>query len=85
MVRPEFEAYVSLVGLIDAAAEAKRLEKQLGEKAEATRRREGEAGQPRLIAQGPARSGAGPARSLATDLENQIRAMEENLKDLKAG
>jgi len=32
IVRPEFEAYVSLAGLIDVAAEIKRLEKQIGEK-----------------------------------------------------
>ena len=31
-VHPDFEAYVSLAGLIDVAAETKRLEKQLAEK-----------------------------------------------------
>ena len=35
IVRPEFEAYVTLEGLIDVAAEIKRLEKQIGEKRKA--------------------------------------------------
>ena len=38
-VTPEFEAYVSLVGLIDPAAEIKRLEKQLADKRSSWRRR----------------------------------------------
>ena len=45
MVRPEFEAYVSLAGLIDLAAEAKRLEKQIAEKRKQLDGDEGEAGE----------------------------------------
>jgi valyl-tRNA synthetase len=82
VVRPEFEAYVSLAGLIDVTAEVKRLEKQLGE-----RRKQLDATRAKLA--NPSFADKAPAevvqqqRDLAADLETQIRAMEENLKDLQ--
>ena len=84
VVRPEFEAFVSLVGIIDPAAEAKRLEKQIAEK---TKQLEGV----KAKLANPAFADKAPAdvvqiqRDLAIDLENQIRAMNENLKDLQTG
>jgi valyl-tRNA synthetase len=81
-VHADFEAYVSLAGLIDMAAEIQRLEKQLAEK-----RRHLEASQAKLDNPNFA-SRAKPEvvqqqRDLVTDLEGQIRALECNLADLR--
>ena len=61
-VTPEFEAYVSLAGLIDAAAEIERLEKQLAEKRKHLQGRAGQAGQQQLRGEGAGRGGAAAAR-----------------------
>jgi valyl-tRNA synthetase len=84
IVRPEFEAYVSLAGLIDPVAEIKRLEKQIGEK------RKSFDGIRAKLANEKFVSGAPPEvvqqqRDTATDLEKQIAAMEENMRDLQTG
>jgi valyl-tRNA synthetase len=81
VVRPEFEAYVSLAGLIDPAAEAKRLEKQLGEKRKQLDGVKGKLANPNFADKAPA-DVVQVQRDLAADLDNQIRAMEENLRDL---
>ena len=83
IVRPEFEAYVSLAGLIDRAAESTRLEKQLGDKQKSL------AGTKAKLANEKFVSGAPPEvvqqqRDLVADIEKQIAAMEENLKDLQS-
>jgi valyl-tRNA synthetase len=83
LVKPEFEAYVSLVGLIDVAAEMKRLEKQIGDKRKAL------AGTNAKLTNEKFVSGAPPEvvqqqRDLAADIEKQIATMEENLKDLQS-
>ena len=82
-VTPEFEAYVSLVGLIDPAAEVKRLEKQL-----ADRRKQFEATKAKLanegfVARAPAEVVA-QQRELVADLEKQIASIEETIRELKA-
>ena len=81
VVRPEFEAYVSLVGLVDPAAEAKRLEKQLGEKTKQLEGVKAKLANPNFT-KAPL-DVQQVQRDLATDLENQIRAMLENLDGLQ--
>jgi len=83
IVRPEFEAYVSLVGLIDVAAEIKRLEKQIADKRKALDGTKAKLSNEKFV------SGAPPEvvqqqRDTVADLEKQIAAMEENKKDLQA-
>jgi valyl-tRNA synthetase len=83
IVRPEFEAYVSLAGLIDVPTEIKRLEKQIADK------RKSLDGVKAKLANEKFVSGAPPEvvqqqRELAADIEKQIAALEENLRDLQA-
>jgi valyl-tRNA synthetase len=83
IVRPEFEAYVSLVGLIDVAAEAKRLEKQIADKRKSLEGTKAKLANEKFV------SGAPPEvvqqqRDLLADTEKQIAALEENLKDLQS-
>ena len=83
IVRPEFEAYVSLAGLIDVTAEMARLQKQIGEKQKALAATKAKLGNEKFV------SGAPPEvvqqqRELVADLEKQIAAMDENLADLRA-
>jgi valyl-tRNA synthetase len=81
-VHPDFEAYVSLAGLIDVAAEVKRQEKHLAEKArhlQATRAKLGntsfvEKAPPEVVQQ---------QHELVKDLESQIQAIGDNLKELR--
>jgi valyl-tRNA synthetase len=81
-VHPDFDAYVSLRGLIDVDVEIARLEKQLGE-----RRKQLESARGKLNNQGFL-SKAGPEkvqeeRDRVADLENQLRTLEENVKCLR--
>jgi valyl-tRNA synthetase len=81
IVRPEFEAYVSLAGLIDVAAERKRLEKQIADA------KKQHAGLVAKLANESYVKNAPPevvaeTRAKAADLEKQIAAMEEGLGDL---
>jgi valyl-tRNA synthetase len=81
-VTPDFEAYVSLAGLIDVAKEAERLEKQLGEKRKflaATQAKLANAG---FVERAPAEV-VQQQRDLVTDLESQIRTIEANLDELR--
>ncbi|MBA4064566.1 MAG: valine--tRNA ligase [Isosphaera sp.] len=83
IVRPEFEAYVPLAGLIDPAAEAKRLEKQIADKRKALDAIRAKLANEKFV------SGAPPEvvqqqRESAADLEKQVAALEENLKDMQA-
>jgi valyl-tRNA synthetase len=81
-VTPEFEAYVSLVGLIDPAAEVKRLEKQLGDKRkqlDGTREKLATEG---FVSRAPAEVVA-QQRELVVELEKQIASMEETIRELK--
>ena len=83
IVRPEFEAYVSLAGLIDPAAEIKRLDKQIADKKKSLD------GVKAKLANEKFMSGAPPEvvqqqRDLVLDIEKQIAAMEENMQDLQS-
>src|SRR5437763_15781 len=77
VVRPEFEAYVSLAGLIDRAAEAKRLEKQIAEKRKQLDGVKAKLANEKFVGSAPAEV-VQQQRDLAAELEGQIRAMEEN-------
>ncbi|MCE9563160.1 MAG: valine--tRNA ligase [Planctomycetes bacterium] len=82
IVRPEFEAYVSLSGLIDPAAEIKRLDKQIAEKRKALDGVNAKLNNEKFM------KGAPPEvvqqqRETVVDIEKQIAAMEENLRDLQ--
>jgi valyl-tRNA synthetase len=81
-VTPEFEAYVSLVGLIDPAAEVKRLEKQVADKTkqlEATKKKLANAD---FVAKAPSEVVASQ-RELIAELEKQIASMQEAIRELK--
>jgi len=80
-VHPEFEAYVSLEGLIDAAAEIKRLEKQLAEKQKHLQGTQAKLNNPGFVAKASA-DVVQQQRDLAADLEKQFQAIEENLREL---
>lgn len=84
VLRADFEAYVSLAGLIDPAAEAARTEKQI---ADAKKQVAGMVGKlanegyvtkadPEVVAE---------TRQKVRDLEAQIEALTANLADLRAG
>lgn len=83
-VTPEFEAYVSLIGLIDPAAEVKRLEKQVADKTkqlEATKKKLANAD---FVAKAPPEVVASQ-RELIGELEKQIASMQETIRELSAG
>jgi valyl-tRNA synthetase len=79
---PDFEAYVSLRGLIDAAAESKRLEKQLVEKRKHLQATQAKLGNPNFVDKAP-REVVEQQRATVADLENQIRVLEANLAELR--
>jgi len=83
IVRPEFEAYVSLAGLIDVAAEIKRLEKQIADKRKSLDGTRAKLANEKFVSSAPAEV-VQQQRDLAADIEKQIAAMEENLRDLRA-
>ncbi|HEX4589286.1 MAG TPA: valine--tRNA ligase, partial [Gemmataceae bacterium] len=83
IVRPDFEAYVSLAGLIDVAKEVQRYEKQLAEKRKhlaATQAKLANAG---FVERAPAEV-VQQQRELVGELEQQIKTIEANLRELKA-
>ncbi|MBA4189987.1 MAG: valine--tRNA ligase [Planctomycetaceae bacterium] len=82
IVRPEFEAYVSLAGLIDPAAEIKRLEKQIGDKRKSLDGIKAKLSNEKFVAGAPPEV-VQQQRELVVDLEKQIAAMEENMRDLQ--
>ncbi len=82
-VSPEFEARVSLEGLIDVAAEIKRKEKELAEKTrhlQAARAKLENAG---FVGRAPAEV-VQQQRDLVADLQEQIRALEGNIGELRS-
>lgn len=83
-VHSDFEACVSLKGLIDMTAEAKRLEKQLSEKRQHLKSAQAKLENPSFRDKAPA-DVVQQQRDLVTDLQKQIKAMETNLNDLKQG
>ena len=83
-VQPDFEAYVSLRGLIDVAAETKRLEKQLAEKRKHLQGTQAKLNNPNFLDKAPAEV-VQQQRDLVAELQKQIRIMEENLRELNGG
>ncbi len=83
-VHPEFEAYVSLQGLIDVPAEIKRLEKQLAEKQKYLASAQVKLGNEKFTANAPAEV-VQQQKELVADLQNQIKVIEENLRGLRQG
>jgi valyl-tRNA synthetase len=82
-VYADFEAFVSLAGIIDPAAEVLRLEKQIAEKSkflEATKAKLANEG---FVARAPAEV-VQQQRESVTELEGQIAALKSNLAELKA-
>jgi valyl-tRNA synthetase len=79
-IHPEFQLYVSLAGLIDPAAEAKRLEKQRAEKTKLLQAAQAKLGNTSFVER------ASPEvvqqqRDLVKELQAQLRVIEENLKE----
>jgi valyl-tRNA synthetase len=83
-VNPEFEAYVSLAGLIDVPAEVKRLEKQKEEKLKHLQGARAKLGNSNFVDKAPPEV-VQQQRDLVADLQAQLRAIEENLRDLQQG
>jgi valyl-tRNA synthetase len=81
-VRPDFEAYVSLAGLIDLAAEVKRLEKQLAEKKKHLDGALAKLENPAFVAKA-APEVVQQQHVLVKDLIAQIAALEGSLKELR--
>jgi valyl-tRNA synthetase len=81
-VTAEFEASVSLVGLIDPAAEVKRLEKQLADKRKQLDGTCKKLANADFVAKAPPEVVASQ-RELIADLEKQIASIEETVRELK--
>jgi valyl-tRNA synthetase len=83
-VNPEFEAYVSLEGLIDVAGEIKRLEKQLGEKRKHLQGAEAKLKNPSFTGKAPAEV-VRQQHDLVDEVRKQIQIIETNLQELRQG
>jgi valyl-tRNA synthetase len=81
-VHPEFEAYVSLQGLIDVEAEIKRLEKQLAEKQKHLQGILAKLTNNSFVAKAPA-DVVQQQREMMAELQRQIEAIEFNLRELR--
>ena len=81
-VQPDFEAYVSLEGLIDAAVEIKRLEKQLADKTKHLQSSRAKLENANFVDKAPA-DVVQAQRDLVSDLQAQIKVIEDNLKELR--
>jgi valyl-tRNA synthetase len=81
-VHADFEAYVSLLGLIDPEAEAKRLEKQLVEKRKHLQGTRAKLQNESFVSKAPPEV-VQQQRELVADLENQIQVLEGNLRELR--
>jgi valyl-tRNA synthetase len=83
-VHPDFEAYVSLLGLIDPAAETKRLEKQLAEKQKHLQATKAKLDNPNFVGKAPP-DVVQQQHDQVADLEKQIQVIEANLRELRQG
>jgi len=81
-VTPDFEVYVSLKGLIDPAAETKRLDKQLGEKRKQLSGAEAKLKNANFVKNAPPEIVQQQHDSIA-ELHKQIATIEVNIKDLQ--
>ena len=78
----DFEAYVSLKGLINIPEEIQRLEKQRAEKRRYLQSVESKLANESFVAKAPAEV-VEQQRDLLTDLQGQLAAIEANLRGLK--
>ncbi|MFL5341632.1 MAG: class I tRNA ligase family protein, partial [Gemmataceae bacterium] len=76
-----FDLFVSLAGLIDPAKEKGRLEKQLAEKRKLLQSKQGKLANEGFVARAPAEV-VEQERAAVAELQQQIAALEENLRDL---
>ncbi len=83
-VSPEFECFVSLAGLIDVAAEKKRLDKQREDKVKHLQSARAKLSNSNFVDKAPAEV-VQQQRDLVADLQAQIQAIEDNLRDLQEG
>jgi valyl-tRNA synthetase len=83
-VQPDFEAYVSLAGLIDVQVEINKLEKQLAEKRRFLQAAQAKLNNENFVKNAPA-AVVQQQQEQVTELQNQIKAIEENLRDLHQG
>jgi valyl-tRNA synthetase len=83
-VHPEFEAYVSLQGLIDVTAEIARLEKQRADKVRHLEGARAKLGNSSFVDRAPAEV-VQQQRDLVVELQSQIQAIEDNLRELRQG
>jgi valyl-tRNA synthetase len=82
LVHPDFEAYVSWRGLIDPAAETKRLEKQRAEKQKHLQATKAKLANPSFVDKAPPEV-VQQQRDLVAELEKQIQVIEANLRELR--
>jgi valyl-tRNA synthetase len=82
-VHADFEAYVPLEGLIDVAAEVKRLEKQRAEKRKFLDSLQTKLANKNFVAHAPPEV-VQQQRDLAADAEKQLAALEESLCELRS-
>jgi valyl-tRNA synthetase len=83
-VSAEFEAYVSLVGLIDVKSELARLEKQKAEKLRVLQGARAKLANSNFVDRAPA-DVVQQEKDRVNDLQAQIQVIEENLRDLQQG
>jgi valyl-tRNA synthetase len=83
-IHAEFEAYVTLAGLIDVDGECKRLEKQIAETRKHLQGIEAKLHNPSFRDKAPPEI-VQQQRDKVTELLNQIKVMEENLRGLRGG
>ncbi len=81
-VNADFEAYVSLAGLIDVEAEVKRLEKQLAEKTKHLQGISAKLKNANFVDKAP-KEVVQQQRDQVTEFQGQIKVMEEDLRELK--
>jgi valyl-tRNA synthetase len=81
-VRPEFEVYVSLAGLIDVQAELARLEKQKAEKLRVLQGARAKLANSNFVDRAPPEV-VQQEKDRVNDLQAQIQVIEENLRDLQ--
>jgi len=81
IVRPEFEAYIALAGLIDPAAEAKRLEKQIADLKKQIAGMASKLGNESYVKNAPPEVVA-DTREKVKELEGQVKVLEINLAEL---
>ncbi len=82
-VNPEFEVYVSLQGLIDPAAEVKRLEKQLIEKQKQLEGIQKKLANAEFMINAP-KAIVEQQQQSVVDLQKQIAMIEETIRDLRS-